>query len=41
MESLGELITQLQSPQLRRRTEELTARLMNDPLVRELIAVTV
>lgn len=38
MESLGELITQLSSPQLRRRSEELNARLLNDPLVRELRA---
>lgn len=38
MESLGELITQLSNPQLRRRSEELNARLLNDPLVRELRA---
>lgn len=36
MESLGELLSQMKSPQLRRRSEELNARLMNEPLVRDL-----
>ncbi|AZK46282.1 primosomal protein DnaI [Paenibacillus lentus] len=38
MESLGELLSQMKSPGLRRRSEELTAKLMNDPLVLELRA---
>ncbi|MUG47320.1 primosomal protein DnaI [Paenibacillus woosongensis] len=38
MESLGELLTQMKSPVLRRRSEELTAKLMSDPLVLELRA---
>ncbi|WP_068783356.1 primosomal protein DnaI [Paenibacillus phocaensis] len=36
MESLGELLTQMKNTQLKQRSEELTARLMNDPLVGEL-----
>ncbi|WP_410772002.1 primosomal protein DnaI [Fontibacillus sp. BL9] len=36
MESLGELLSQMKSPQLRRRSEELNARMMNEPLVRDL-----
>lgn len=36
MESLGELMSQMKSPQLRRRSEELKARLINEPLVRDL-----
>ncbi|GAA0136585.1 primosomal protein DnaI [Paenibacillus sp. YSY-4.3] len=36
MESLGELLTQMKSPVLRRRSEELTAKLMSDPLVLDL-----
>ncbi|MDU2240666.1 MAG: primosomal protein DnaI [Paenibacillus sp.] len=36
MESLGELLTQMKNTQLKQRSEELTARLMNDPLVWEL-----
>ncbi|MDU5951082.1 MAG: AAA family ATPase, partial [Paenibacillus macerans] len=36
MESLGELLSQMKSSQLRQRSEELAARLMNDPLVWEL-----
>ncbi|WP_110931493.1 primosomal protein DnaI [Paenibacillus bouchesdurhonensis] len=38
MESLGELLSQMKSPGLRRRSEELTAKLMSDPLVLELRA---
>lgn len=38
MESLGELLSQMKSPTLRRRSEELTAKLMSDPLVLELKA---
>ncbi|MCK8489964.1 primosomal protein DnaI [Paenibacillus sp. MBLB2552] len=36
MESLGELLTQMKNTQLKQRSEELTARLFNDPLVWEL-----
>ncbi|WP_334078068.1 primosomal protein DnaI [Paenibacillus sanfengchensis] len=36
MESLGELLSQIKSPQLRRRSEELNARMLNEPLVRDL-----
>lgn len=36
METLGELLSQMKSSQLRQRSEELAARLMNDPLVWEL-----
>ncbi|MDU4698652.1 MAG: AFG1/ZapE family ATPase, partial [Paenibacillus sp.] len=36
MESLGELLTQMKNTQLKQRSEELTKRLMNDPLVWEL-----
>ncbi|GGH34473.1 primosomal protein DnaI [Paenibacillus segetis] len=36
MESLGQLLSQMKNPQLRRRSEELTAELMNSPLVLQL-----
>lgn len=36
MESLGEVLAQMSSSQLKRRSEELAARLKNEPLVREL-----
>ena len=36
MESLGEILTQMKNTQLKQRSEELTARLFNDPLVLEL-----
>lgn len=35
MESLGHILSGMASPQFRRRSEELAARLMNDPLVQE------
>ncbi|MEF2968526.1 primosomal protein DnaI [Paenibacillus sp. M1] len=36
MESLGELLSQMNNSQLRRRSDELKARMMNEPLVRDL-----
>lgn len=38
MESLGELISQMKSPLLRQRSEELAAKLLHDPLVLDLKA---
>lgn len=36
MESLGQILSGMTSPQFRRRSEELAARLMNEPLVQQL-----
>lgn len=38
MESLGQLLSQMKNPQLRRRSEELSAELLNSPLVLSLRA---
>lgn len=38
MESLGQLVSQMSTPKLRQRSEELTAKLFNDPLVLRLKA---